>query len=73
MVWICCSQRNIKEIIKKLNHTIRATLEDPLPIAKLDKFGFKEAYRDPNELVELIRSDFERLAAIAKAEGIIIK
>lgn len=62
-----------KEIVTKLDQSLRAAIKDPVTQANIKKIGFYEAYKGPSEFPHFIKAEFDRFNKVAKEEGIIVK
>lgn len=59
-----------KEIINKLNSSIRGAIKDPLTQEKLKNLYFHDFYTGPAKFSKFIKTDFERFKKVAQELGI---
>jgi tripartite-type tricarboxylate transporter receptor subunit TctC len=62
-----------KDVLAKLNDSLRGAIKDPATQAIIDKLGFVEIYRTPEETKAFARSELERFTQITKDAGITVQ
>jgi len=62
-----------KEITEKLDLSMRVGIKDPGAGEILRKAGFREAYKDREELRKFMRFELDRFTKVAKTQGITVE
>ena len=62
-----------KEIVGKLDTSIRSAVKDPATEGNIRKIGFNESYKAPADFAKFIKTEFDRFNKVAKEEGIVVK
>lgn len=62
-----------KDVVVKLHDALRSAIKDPSIQAAIDKLGFAEIYRSPEETKAFIRTEFDRFKELTSAAGITVQ
>ncbi len=62
-----------KEILGKLDTSLKAAIKDPVTEGNIKKIGFYESYKAPADFAKFIKFEFDRFNKVAKEEGIVVK
>jgi tripartite-type tricarboxylate transporter receptor subunit TctC len=62
-----------KEVTAKLGEALKAAIKDPGTQATIDKLGFNEIYRSPEETRAFVQSEFARFKELTSIAGITVK
>jgi len=62
-----------KEIAEKLDVSMRSGIKDPAAQEILRKAGFREAYKDREELRRFMKYELDRFTKVAKTQGITVQ
>jgi tripartite-type tricarboxylate transporter receptor subunit TctC len=62
-----------KDVVVKLHDALRSAIKDPSIQAAIDKLGFAEIYRSPEETKAFIRTEFDRFKELTTAAGITVQ
>ena len=62
-----------KDVLEKLGKALRETIKDPAIVAAVKKMDFTEAYLDPAQFRDYMKTELQRFSEVAKREKIEIK
>jgi tripartite-type tricarboxylate transporter receptor subunit TctC len=62
-----------KDVVAKLHEALKAAIKDPATQANIERLGFNEIYRTPEETRAFVRAEFERFKELTSAAGIVVK
>lgn len=62
-----------KEVLEKLDSSIKSAIKDPVTQGNIKKIGFYESYKAPTDFAKFIKFEFDRFNKVAKEEGIVVK
>ena len=62
-----------KDVVAKLHDALKAAIKDPATQATIDKLGFNEIYKTPEETRTFVRTEYERFKELTTAAGITVQ
>jgi len=62
-----------KDVVAKLHDSLKAAIKDAATQATIERLGFSEIYRTPDETKTFVRTEFDRFKELTTAAGITVQ